>query len=574
MSLRLGNPLRILDIRDRTLVGLLVSIGVILFLTMPRWLYSGDPISMQVASINLITQARFDVTPAQAAEFGERGQYFHQHPRNGHWYSKYGLLNIVYFTPPLVIEHAIHGELKPVPELDRAGLQLRTLLSNLWNITISLVFVFYLYHSAKLCGADPASSSRMVMLVIFGSFVWYYLRAQTVELLQMTLFTIAVYHFLAFSLQSPLQQGQGPGVMQAFGAMTALSCLALAKLIYIVLLPLGIGFFAVYLLRRNSAGSTPLAHGRAAATLHADPADRQHERESIMAAGWLGWKTLAMAAMCVALSGSLILFTNWWRFGSPWSTGYTQFARESMLFRLSWEGWRGYLLDGRKSLFLYCPVLLPGLLGLFWLPRAVRPVFCWAWIAFGILYGLNASFVNWRGDWCYGPRYLIVALPALSLPFAVLLSHTARYRQVQTWGMVVVASCSLLSINSLTTIHGVGFFAAFEAEQAFELEDLRDASISSYFRQPHWTINSDQRAYRLGRKPFPPLEMIPERDTPEQRERVISRLETIALQNFFWIDFLFSPSPAKPTENTTPNQETVRLPVLPDSLSDVTAWHS
>jgi len=140
--------------------------------------------------------------------------------------------------------------------------------------------------------------------------------------------------------------------------------------------------------------------------------------------------------------------------------------------------------------------------------------------------------------------------------------------------MVVIVIWSVLSINSLTTIHGVGFFAAFEAEQAFELEDLRDARINSYFRQPHWTINSDQRAYRSGRKPFPPLEMIPERDTPEQRERVISRLENIPMQNFFWIDFLVSPPPAKPTENTTPNRETVRLPVLSGSLSDVTSWDS
>jgi hypothetical protein len=570
MLRRLGTTLPVLNVRDRTMAGLLLSIGVILFLTMPRWLYPGDPISMQVSSINLITQARLDVTPSQAAEFGERGQYFHQHPGNGHWHSKYGLFNMLYFTPPLWLEYTITGELKPVSELDQGALQLRTLILNLWNIAISLIFVFYLYYSATLCGAEPASASKMVLLVIFGSFVWYYLRAQTVELLQMTLFSIAVYHLLAFSLLGPLQQRNGPGTVHALAAMTALGSLALAKLIYIVLLPLGLVFFAAYLFRRSLAGSTPLAcRGKTVLPL-ADPKYQPHEQENSIASRWSGWKTLTVAAVCVILSGSLILLSNWWRFGSPWSTGYTQFARESMLFRFRWEGWWGYLLDGRKSLFLYCPVLLFGLLGLFWLPRAIRPVFCWAWIAFGILYGLNASFVNWRGDWCYGPRYLIVALPTLSLPLAVLLSRTARYRPLQTWGMVVVAACSLLSINSLTAIHGVSFFAAFEAEQAFELENLHNASISDYFRQPHWRINSDQLAYRLGRKPFPPFEAIPESKTPEQRERVISRLKNIPLQNYFWIDILLSPPPATPTENATPNRKAVGLPVLTTPRSDAT----
>ena len=524
-------------VRARGSLWLPLLTGSILFVTMPSWLYSGDPISMQAVTINLLTEGRIDVSAEQASRFGERGQYYVENPRNGRWYSKYGILNIVYYVPPLLAEWCLAGELKPIEHLNDAEHLRRSLLINLWNILVATVLVGYFYQLALLSGGSPPVAYQVVLLVVFGSFVWYYLRAQTVEIVQMGLFTAGMYHLMVFSVMHPWQQVQRAGQIQVLCAMLSLGALVLAKLIYIVLLPIALGLVVWLLVRPNMTGiGTNGSDDKRDATR-----TKLGAEEGQTGWRWCGasWKTLVIAASCVALTLVCVFLSNWLRFGSPWSTGYTQFARESVLFRMNWQGWWGYLVDPRKSIFLYAPLLPLGLLGSFWVPRAIRVVYLWGWLAFMVLYGINASFVNWRGDWCYGPRYLIFAIPALSIPLVSLLTPTSRFRRAQHVAMGLVLLGSLLSINSPSAIHGMGFFAAFEAEQAYELEAITDESVRAYFRQPHWRINSDLRAYCTGRRPFPWLPGSQLEMTEAQQERLNARLGKIPLQNYFWVTALF-----------------------------------
>lgn len=477
-----------------------------------------------------------DVSAEQAIRFGERGQYYVENPQNGRWYSKYGMLNVAYYVPPLVVEWYLAGELKPIELLNDAEHLRRSFLINIWNILVAMVLVGYLYQLALLSGASAPVAFQVVLLIVFGSFVWYYLRAQTVEILQMGLFTAGMYHLMVFSVMDTRQRARRAGQVQVVCAMLSLGALVLAKLIYMVLLPIALGL-VVWLLGRSSRSwlHEPVCDGERDGTRTQLAAE-----EGQTGWRWCGayWKTLAMATSCVALTLVCVFLSNWLRFGSPWSTGYTQFARESVLFRMNWQGWWGYLADPRKSLFLYAPLLPLGLLGSFWVPRATRVVYLWGWLAFVVLYGLNASFVNWRGDWCYGPRYLIFAIPALSVPLVSLLTLTSRFGRAQRWAMGLVIFVSLLSINSPSAIHGMGFFAAFEAEQAYALEAITDETVRAYFRQPHWRINADLRAYRLGRSSFPVLPASQEM-TETQREGLRERLGQIYLQNYFWVTALF-----------------------------------
>jgi len=108
------------------------------------------------------------------------------------------------------------------------------------------------------------------------------------------------------------------------------------------------------------------------------------------------------------------------RWGSPFASGYggavtAGFWRENVLVGL----WGQFLSPG-KSVFLYAPPLL---LALFGVRRFVarRPVAAAAAaLTVGPIVLIYARYIFWSGDWAWGPRYLLFALPALLLPIGEL----------------------------------------------------------------------------------------------------------------------------------------------------------
>lgn len=110
------------------------------------------------------------------------------------------------------------------------------------------------------------------------------------------------------------------------------------------------------------------------------------------------------------------------RWGSPFASGYggavtAGFWRENILVGL----W-GQLLSPGKSVLLYSPPLL---LALFGARRFVsrRPAAAAAIaLTVGPIVLIYARYVFWSGDWAWGPRYLLFALPILMLPIAEWMS--------------------------------------------------------------------------------------------------------------------------------------------------------
>ena len=78
----------------------------------------------------------------------------------------------------------------------------------------------------------------------------------------------------------------------------------------------------------------------------------------------------------------------------------------------------GQLFSPGKSVFLYSPPIVLALMGArrFWRHRPE------AALAVALLVGpvvlLYSFYLFWSGDWAWGPRYLVFALPALLLPVA------------------------------------------------------------------------------------------------------------------------------------------------------------
>ncbi|MDA1055139.1 MAG: hypothetical protein O3C40_32355 [Planctomycetota bacterium] len=512
---------------------LLLGIGFVLFATMPRWIYIGDPVQMRAGTIELITHGTFEIPAERAESSGERGHYFCQHPVNGRWYSKYGMANSLLYVPPLAIEYLQTGRLPHFEELSHAEMANRCFVLNLYNIALALVLAAYLYHLALLYVPRVGSAIVFVLLNFFATFLWYYLRAQTVEIFQVLFFSAAFYHLVRThrllrgrslrerailtgthfrGAKSHVSREQ---LRQGFWALTWLSLLCLEKQVYVLLLPVTVSFLLVSMLGNATPASELLSR-----------VPRGMLRE---------WKTTAAICLPAGLTLALALGHNWYCFGSPFSTGYHQYEREKPI--LSWHleaGLYGFLMDPQKSVFLYFPLIVAAMVR--FRSFLKKHAFEWSFvlIAVAIYYPLNSAFSVWRGGWCYGPRYLLFVMPALSLPLLELLDRRALTLGWSRISSIVVASLVIWSLVTQPLIQGLEFFAFYRAHDPFMI-GIHEPRIDEYFRQPFWIVNRDLVRYRTGRAAFRPLELARERYPEAAVARIERDLRSFPLGNIYWL---------------------------------------
>lgn len=125
----------------------------------------------------------------------------------------------------------------------------------------------------------------------------------------------------------------------------------------------------------------------------------------------LAWAALGLLPGLIAAG-----VYNHLRWGSPFLTGYeANFERDHFRENVLVGLW-GLFLSPGKSVFLYSPVLLLSLPGATWLARARSLLPAALAVTTGPVVLLYARFLFWHGDWAWGPRYLVFALPAWCLP--------------------------------------------------------------------------------------------------------------------------------------------------------------
>lgn len=112
----------------------------------------------------------------------------------------------------------------------------------------------------------------------------------------------------------------------------------------------------------------------------------------------------------------IIFFYNYVRFSNILETGYEIDFSTSFL-----TGLYGLLLSPGKSIFLYDPVLIAGLVGFFFMLQSHREM--------GVLFGLlvlsqlvlYSPWHSWMGGMGWGPRFLLIVIPYMLLPVGFLL---------------------------------------------------------------------------------------------------------------------------------------------------------
>ena len=220
------------------------------------------------------------------------------------------------------------------------------------------------------------------------------------------------------------------------------------------------------------------------------------------------FRALLSAVVALALPlgvlGASVLWYNFARHGNPLDFGYVGEAFSSPLL----EGVYGLVASPGKGLVEYAPLVLLSAVGwpAFFRARPGVALLCAGITGVALLQG--ALWWAWWGGWCWGPRFLVPALPFALLPMCTLLGASVTARRsalvLGGLGLAVTLSGALVDVNSYLT-------AAYSADLVEPQIYLR-AELSPILGHVRYVLEGqhiDSVAFRAGASRVPPVRLFP-----------------------------------------------------------------
>jgi hypothetical protein len=494
---------------------LLVLGGLMSFVSMPGETYMGDPGASMEEAFQLVNQGHFWI-PLQNVRImqseKDEGQYYAKNERTGRFYSKYGVACTLILVPPVM---AYNWGLR-LGVRDGNWLWLTILNFYYWGFTLLLLAL--LYWAARPFAASGWIATLWTLAIVYGSFLWHYTRGQSMELFQVAgcvaLFLCARKAYASAPLAGwgarfaaavlRLRQGDSSQLRARrweWACWALIWVLALFKVFNLVLaLPL-----LAFLWRR-------------------DWKLRDWFFRWAVPCGVLG---LAMGA----------IFTV--RFGAPWLTGYHQWQAEADRFVGSlWVGVTGFLFNQQKSIFTHFPPFLIGLFGVRSFSRRNPREFAFGMGALVVSLLITAKMPTWRGDSCYGPRYLLYYLPIASLPMVSVLNwiqqEWKRMRPQAGSAAVVLALLLFASASAQLEVNRQPFFQYWTLWN--KVGFIRDPELDSYIRHRMFPLfYREARRGLLHGQEWIVLEKIRDLLPPDQAAQVRTELvNQVSRRNYYW----------------------------------------
>jgi hypothetical protein len=187
----------------------------------------------------------------------------------------------------------------------------------------------------------------------------------------------------------------------------------------------------------------------------------------------------AAAAALVGATPAVLLVAgyNWLRFGALLQTSYATAPLAKAFGHPVWRGLRGLLISPGKGVLWYAPLtlLIPLLWPVCWGRARTRAVVCAGLLLVRLVF--YAPWYAWYGGWCWGPRYLVPAMPTL-LPFVLAAISVARRSWSARVGLaaLVVASIGVQGVGTAVRFNTIPLY-----DQIHEQVDHRFAPEYSNF---------------------------------------------------------------------------------------------
>jgi hypothetical protein len=243
-------------------------------------------------------------------------------------------------------------------------------------------------------------------------------------------------------------------------------------------------------------------------------------------------RRLLLFGVPVAAGVGLWMTYNYIRFGHPLDTGLLRDPNVQLSTPIL-QGLYGLLLSPGRSLFLYAPVTIAGLVALAALWKTDRPAVIFLLAYPAVFIPFIAKMHHWDGGESYGPRYLVPIIPFLVIPIALWFRDGVS-RRARTLAMASIAAGVLVQLP--------GVIADFSKTQRAYAAATPGYSIalSRYTWEASPLVLNTQAALRgipenlryLGGAPRPPIPR-----SGDERNRDFSQQFAFSL-DFWWL-YLF-----------------------------------
>lgn len=337
---------------------------------------------------------------------------------DGRRYSRYGI-GLSLAAVPLYLLGKAAAAFAPIPLIP---LVLKGAVS-LTNVAIGAWACVLLFLTAIRFGYSQRVALQLSIAFAFSTFfIVYVTKSFLTQPLETLCLLGAVYYLVSFCQDSEPSRLLYAGIFSGFGILT--------KWFFVINLPI----LAAYLLITSVRGR----RGR----------------------------DLVLFVIPVVGLLTVGLWYNSLRFGSVWQTGYSGMMSFSTPLLV---GLYGLLFSSGKSLFLYAPVTLLGLVSL--KPFAKNRTHE-TWLLLG-LFLINlltiARYRDWGGDGAWGPRYLTLVLPCLILPIGSLLE--GEYRTAKRGLAALILLGLLVHVGGVSVYYGTYFRVIGEFPYEREISD-------------------------------------------------------------------------------------------------------
>ncbi|MEJ2761057.1 MAG: hypothetical protein P8126_05830, partial [Gammaproteobacteria bacterium] len=182
-----------------TLFLIAVLVAAVNFISMPDEFYAGDAYSIKLEAINLVRNGELGFSKSKSANIStflrNKDQYYILNESTNTYHNRWGPFNLAVFVLPELANlgrnmYLIGGK----PYVGWHSI----LAHNIFNILLSVILAVFLYKTASLHTRRNYLRIFIVLAILYTTFVWNYMRAQTYEIIHLVLFAGFFYYYIVF----------------------------------------------------------------------------------------------------------------------------------------------------------------------------------------------------------------------------------------------------------------------------------------------------------------------------------------------------------------------------------------
>jgi len=142
-------------------------------------------------------------------------------------------------------------------------------------------------------------------------------------------------------------------------------------------------------------------------------------------------------------------------------------------------GLYGLLFSPFRGLFYLSPILLLSPIGFFYLYKKYKPETVLFLSSFAIIVLFYSTYTLWHGGHCYGPRYLLNAIPFITLPLALVIE---KYKDQRIFVIFLILMNYSIFANAMGVIASYYLNLEIKNPLLYNIKHLKNRRIvESYF---------------------------------------------------------------------------------------------